>query len=197
MILNTLEMALMNNPLRAAVQRGYEGRVLERLGGRMNGGVALEVGCGRGVGVGIILDRFGADRVEAFDLDPRMVELARARMANRGDRVRFSVGDAESIQAEDATYHAVFEFGILHHVPDWRQALREIRRVTKPGGTFYAEDVYAALISRRWSRKLLEHPEGGRFDHAGFTKAIRQSGFQIVDETSLLGSFGFVAATAA
>jgi SAM-dependent methyltransferase len=171
--------------------------VLEGLGGRMNGGVALEVGCGRGVGVGIILDRFGADRVEAFDLDPRMVELARARMANRGDRVRFSVGDAESIQAADATYHAVFEFGILHHVPDWRQALREIRRVTQPGGTFYAEDVYAGLISRRWSRNLLEHPEGGRFDRAGFTKAIRESGFQIIDETSLLGSFGFVAATAA
>jgi hypothetical protein len=30
MILNTLEVALMNDPLRAAVQRGYEGRVLGR-----------------------------------------------------------------------------------------------------------------------------------------------------------------------
>jgi ubiquinone/menaquinone biosynthesis C-methylase UbiE len=196
MILNALEMALMNNPLRAAVQRGYEGRVLERLGGRMNGGVALEVGCGRGVGAGIILDRFAADRVEAFDLDPRMVELARARMADRGDRVRFWVGDAESIQAADATYEAVFEFGILHHVPDWRAALLEIRRVTKPGGTLYAEDVYAALISWKWSRKLLEHPDEGLFDHAGFTRAIRGSSFEILSETSLLGLFGFVAARA-
>ena len=196
MILNKLEMALMNNPVRAAVQRGYEGRVLERLGGRMHGGVALEVGCGRGVGTEIILDRFGADRVEAFDLDPRMVELARARMATRGERVRFSIGDAASIHAADATYDAVFEFGILHHVPDWRKALREIRRVTRPAGIFYAEDVYAALISRSWTRKLLEHPEEDRFDHAGFTEAIRQSGFEILDETCLLGLFGFVAAKA-
>ncbi|HYO19994.1 MAG TPA: hypothetical protein VES02_15155 [Dermatophilaceae bacterium] len=41
-----------------------------------------------------------------------------------------------------------------------------------------------------------EHPERGRFDHSGFTTAVHQSGFQIIDETSLLGSFGFVAATA-
>jgi len=196
MILNKLEMALMNNRVRAAVQRGYEGRVLERLGGRMHGGVALEVGCGRGVGAEIILDRFGADRVEAFDLDPRMVELARARMATRGERIRFSVGDAESIKAADATYDAVFEFGILHHVPDWRKALREIRRVAKPGGTFYAEDFYGASIPRSWTGKLLAHPEEGRFDHPRFKKAIRQAGFEILDETCLLRLFGFVAAKA-
>jgi hypothetical protein len=58
----------MNNPLRAAVQRRVETRWLLDLGGPLHGGVALEVGCGRGVE--IILDRFQAGRVDGFDLDP-------------------------------------------------------------------------------------------------------------------------------
>lgn len=38
----------MNNPVRAAVQRHLEVRWLKELGGPMQGGIALEVGCGRG-----------------------------------------------------------------------------------------------------------------------------------------------------
>lgn len=48
MLLNRTERALMNNPVRAAVQRHLEVRWLKELGGPMQGGIALEVGCGRG-----------------------------------------------------------------------------------------------------------------------------------------------------
>jgi trans-aconitate methyltransferase len=41
----------------------------------------LEIGCGRGVGTEIILERFGARRVFAFDFDPTMVKRARRRLA--------------------------------------------------------------------------------------------------------------------
>ena len=50
MKLNRVEKALMNNPARAMLQRWYEARLLERLGGRVR---VLEVGCGRGVGTTI------------------------------------------------------------------------------------------------------------------------------------------------
>jgi SAM-dependent methyltransferase len=78
-LLNRLEYALMNNPVRAGLQRHVEARRLLRMGGPMHGGRALEIGCGRGVGTELILDMFGAERVDAFDLDPRMVALARQR----------------------------------------------------------------------------------------------------------------------
>lgn len=71
MLLNRLEYALMNNPIRAVVQRRLEAHRLLSLGGRMSGGVAREIGCGRGVGIELILDMFGAERVDAFDMDPR------------------------------------------------------------------------------------------------------------------------------
>lgn len=60
MLLNRVEKALMNNPLRASVQRRFEARRLLRMGGRMPGARALEMGRGRGVGVELILNEFGA-----------------------------------------------------------------------------------------------------------------------------------------
>jgi hypothetical protein len=74
MLLNRAETLLMNNPVRAAIQRHFEARRLLELGGPLPGGTALEIGCGRGVGTELILDVFGADRVDAIDLDPAMVE---------------------------------------------------------------------------------------------------------------------------
>ena len=73
MLLNRLEYTLMNLPLRAVIQRRFEATQLLRLGGAMPGGVALEIGCGTGVGTELILDLFGAETVAAFDLDPRMI----------------------------------------------------------------------------------------------------------------------------
>lgn len=66
MLLNRVEYVLMNNPFRAAIQRGWEARRRLALGGPVKGGVALEIGCGRVVGVHVILDMFGASHVDAF-----------------------------------------------------------------------------------------------------------------------------------
>lgn len=49
MLLNRPEKALMNNPLRAALQRHYEAPLLEQLGGRLKATRVLEIGCGRGI----------------------------------------------------------------------------------------------------------------------------------------------------
>ena len=175
MLLNRVEYALMNNPVRAALQRHVEARRLLALGGRMQGGTALELGCGRGVGAGLILDLFGARAVHAFDLDPRMVALARRRHRDR-PAVRLWAGDATAIPVPDETYDAVFDFGILHHVPDWRAALREVRRVLKPSGRFYAEEVLRAFILHPVVRRTLRHPEIDRFDEHQFQAGMQAAG---------------------
>jgi len=172
--LNGLERVLMNNPIRAAIQRHMEARWLLDMGGPMAGGHALEVGCGRGVGVEIIFDVFGAERVDAFDLDVAMVRRAQRRLAHRGGRVRLWIGDATRITADDAAYDAVFDFGILHHVPDWRTAVAELYRVLKPGGRLYAEEMLAGLILNPLVRRLVDHPAEDRFDCATFPRPSRR-----------------------
>jgi ubiquinone/menaquinone biosynthesis C-methylase UbiE len=194
MLLNRLEKALMNNPVRAVIQRRFEAARLLTLGGKLDGGRALEIGCGRGVGTQLILDVFGAERVDAFDLDPHMVELAKRRLADRGDRVRLWTGDVNRIEAADASYDAVFDFGIIHHVPDWRGALDEVRRVLKPGGRFYAEEVLARFIDHPLWRRLLDHPGSDRFDHATWLAELGRRGFHVIGERELAGQFNWVAA---
>src|SRR4051794_34440282 len=98
------EKLLMNNPVRAALQRRYEVPLLVKLGGRTEGADVLEIGCGRGVGTRLILDAFGAAHIRAFDLDPDMVRRARERLADRRDQVDLEVGDAEHIDAPDDRY---------------------------------------------------------------------------------------------
>lgn len=194
MLLNRIEKIMMNNPIREASHRHVEARRLLRMGGPMSGGTALEVGCGRGVGTELILDVFGADRVEAFDLDVDMVKRAQARLADRGMAVKLWEGDATEIEATDATYDAAFDFGSIHHVPEWRVALAEIFRVLKPGARFYAEEVLAKFIHHPLWRRLLDHPMEDRFDHDQFRDALAEVGFELVETRDLWGQFAWFVA---
>lgn len=178
MKLNTLEFALMNNPVRAASQRWVETPFLIGPRGMLAGRRVLEVGCGRGVGLEILLS-LGAAHVTGFDLDPRMVALAQKQVAQYGDRVRVFVGDAEAIDAPDADFDAVVEYGILHHVPNWPQALREIARVLKPKGTFYFEDLLKGFISAWPMRALFDHPQATQFTGREFRAGLEAAGLRV------------------
>lgn len=177
--MNAVEKSVVNSAVRAALQRRYEARLLERLGGRLAGGRALEIGCGRGVGVEIVLDRFQADKVVAFDLDEEMIRRARRRLHDRREQVQFSVGDATNIDAEDASFDAVFDFAIIHHIPDWRGAVREVARVLRPGGRFYFEEVTRHALERPSYRLLFDHPDRDRFSAEEFIDGLEEAGIAV------------------
>ena len=194
MKLNRLETILMNNPLRAAVQRHMEMPWFQRHGHLANGGSVLEVGCGQGSGIGMIHDRFGASRVDAFDADRRMVRRAARQTAQRGYRGVLWVGSATAIPAAEAVYDAVFDFGVLHHVVSWRDALVEIYRVLRPGGVFFAYEILSGFITHPIWRCLLTHPQEDRFDHTGFLGALTQTGFHVAAEATGWNTFGIYVA---
>lgn len=190
MKLNAIEKALMNNPVRALIQRRHEARLFERMGGRLEGQRVLEIGCGRGVGTDIIFRRFGAREVQAFDLDPEMIALARRRLsAYPPERLRLFVGDATAIEAADASFDAVFDFGIIHHIPRWQTAVAEVSRVLRPGGRFFFEEVTRHALNRWFYRTFLEHPTENRFSAKEFVAELERQGI-IVGENSVEWFFG-------
>jgi SAM-dependent methyltransferase len=178
MKLNRLEFILMNNPVRAASQRHVETPLLIGPDGTLVGKRGLEVGCGRGVGIEILLAR-GAASVAGFDLDPAMVALAQKRLAKYGGRARVFVGDAARIAAPDARFDAVVDYGVIHHIPNWPQALREIARVLKPGGSFYFEDLFRGFISAWPARALFDHPQATQFSGQEFRDCLEAAGLRV------------------
>jgi ubiquinone/menaquinone biosynthesis C-methylase UbiE len=188
--LNFAERLLIANPVRRAVQRFYEVPLLRSLGGRLGGKRALEIGCGPGAGTLLILREFGAAEVRAIDIDPRMVDLARARLRRlRPGRASVACGDASRIDEADESFDAVFDFGILHHVGEWRRAVGEIRRVLRPEGRFYFEEVTKEALDSALYRLLFDHPREDRFTTADFLSEIGRAGLQPVApvRTTLFG----------
>src|SRR5271163_2855691 len=88
----------------------------------------LDLACGPGLVTSAAAERRALP--VGLDFSSAMVALARADHPG----IRFEEGDAEVLPFADETFDAVVaNFGI-HHVPDPIRALREARRVLRPGG---------------------------------------------------------------
>lgn len=163
MKLNWVERAVANNPFRAALQRG-EIHLLKKKVQLKRRAKILEVGCGRGAGARLILKSFQPSLLCALDLDILMVQKARAYLsADEGKRVSLHVGDVFRLPFKDDVLDAVFGFGVLHHVPDWRGAAAEIARVLKIGGIYFIEEFYPSAYQNFITKHLLVHPDEDRF----------------------------------
>lgn len=78
--------------------------------------------------------------VHVTDASPGMVRTARENLVDAGasfDRA-FAVCDAASLPYRSGRFDAVTANHMLYHVPERRRALREIRRVLRPGGRLFA-----------------------------------------------------------
>jgi ubiquinone/menaquinone biosynthesis C-methylase UbiE len=177
--LNWIERLFILSPIRALLQRHWEARQLLAMGGPLTGAHVLETGCGPGFGIDLLYRRFKVARVDAFDIDPKMIALVRQRRRSGGRRTRLWVGNLRHIPVADASYDAVVNFGAIHHVDRWREAIGEIFRVLKPGGAFYCEEILSRYITHPLLGRLMDHPQEDRFNTPQFIYALQQNGFLI------------------
>lgn len=192
MKLNWGERWAVNNPLRLVEQR-IEIRRLKTMGSLPPGGRVLEIGCGRGVGAGLILKEFHPSRIHAMDLDIDMIRKAKKRLTVREqEKISLFVGNAESLPLPAGSFEAVYGFGVLHHLPDWRAGVREIARVLKPGGIYFLEELYPPLYQNFLTRHILLHPREDRFLGADLRKGLEDAGLPLRDcrESPRLGILG-------
>ena len=91
----------------------------------------LDVGCGTGFATEGLLEH--TDDVWGLDQSAHQLEKAFGKFGKRG-RVKFHRGDAERLPFADDSFDAYWSSGSIEYWPDPVAALREARRVTKPGG---------------------------------------------------------------
>lgn len=190
--LNIVEKALVNNPFRALAQRHFETPRLMALGGPCPGACALEIGGGQGEGARLIREQFGAARVFSLDLDFEMVRRARRRLGDTPG-VLCLQGDCTALPLADQSVDALFDFGVVHHVPQWQDAIDELDRVARPGATLYAMEVYRSLICHPLWKRVLTHPQENRFDQAEFVAAWEARGWTLLGEKHLGSGLGWLA----
>ena len=95
----------------------------------------LELGCGTGsMWQGVVLPE--GCHVTLTDLSSGMLETARQNTTHL--HADYAVCDAMALPYEDNSFDVVIANMMLYHVPDIARALREIRRVLKPEGRFFA-----------------------------------------------------------
>ena len=97
----------------------------------------LDVGAGPGTITADLARRVG--RVTATEVDEATLDLTRAGVGEASN-VGYAVADVHALDFPDDTFDVVHAHQVLQHVADPVQALREMRRVTKPGGLVAARD---------------------------------------------------------
>ncbi len=114
----------------------------------------LEIGCGTGWLWVDRIDHIGAgSALTLTDLSQGMLDKARDTLGER-DNVTYAVVDVMSLPYADASYDVVIANMMLYHAPSLDGALREIRRVLKPGGTLYSSTYGENGIGRFISEAL-------------------------------------------
>lgn len=135
------------------------------------GGQWLDVGCGTGALSLSILQLAEPSHIKGIDRAEGFVNFARAHV--QADQVQFDIGDAETLKEGTETYDTVVSGLVLNFIPHPEIALKEMARVTRPGGVVavyvwdYAEGMqfirhfFDAAIAL--DAKAVEHDEGPRF----------------------------------
>ena len=192
MLMNWPERVWIYSPFRVLFQM-REIRKWMRLVGKTEVGDALEIGCGLGRGAGLLVEQMGFRNVVAFDLEERLVvRAAKARREQLKEKVSFYVGDAQDLPFQASRFDAVVNFGIIHHVLDWRRCISEISRVLRPGGYFFFEEIFPPLYANFFMKHIVAHPTEDRFDEPQFLGTLRSEGLHLVDGVPTGSRFGLV-----
>jgi len=125
----------MNRLISMGMDRGWRRQLIESLG-PVGSGEVLDVATGTADVALSVARHFSEARVIGLDPSAGMLEVGREKLSALGldSRVQLVEGDAQAMDFEDDRFEAsCIAFGI-RNVPDREQGLREMARVTKPGG---------------------------------------------------------------
>ena len=119
---------------------------------------ALDLGCGTGEMMKMLLQSDDQRELYGIDLSEKMLSVAESKLSGK---VRLVLGDSEHLPFADNFFDVVYCNDSFHHYPDPENVIREVQRVLKPGGTFLIGDCWQPLIGRAIMNFYMRHSKEG------------------------------------
>lgn len=141
--------------------------------------VVVDVGCGSGYSLPKLAQRFAPRELIGVDIDPQMLEAARAEAAHAGVAARLVEASNTRMPLADASVDLLFCHQTFHHIVEQEQALAEFLRVLKPGGLLLFAESTRRYIHSWIIRALFRHPMEVQRSAPEYLQMLRQAGFLV------------------
>ncbi len=154
-------------------------------------GVVLELGAGSGLNFALYVPE-QVERVEAIEPDATMRRYAEPRRAAAPVPITLTRAPAEALPFADGTFDSVVATLVLCSVADPVQALREVRRVLKPGGALLllehvrAKSAFAGRVQDMMT-PFTTRLAGGCHWNRDTAAAVAGAGFQVTSLRQVRG----------
>jgi ubiquinone/menaquinone biosynthesis C-methylase UbiE len=147
------------------------------------GDVVLDLGTGSGYAARALREVDGAGRAYGLDGSPEMARNARSYTDD--SQVGFVVGEFGALPFADDAVDQCFSMEAFYYAADPHEALREIRRVLRPGGTFYCAVNYYEEnhYSHEWQDNI-DIPMT-RWSSEEYVTAFREAGFHVAAQANV------------
>ena len=147
------------------------------------GDTVLDLGCGSGYALRALRNATDAGRAYGLDGAPEMARNARSYTDD--PRVGYVVGDFQSLPFEADSVDHCFSMEAFYYAPDPVGALEELRRVLRPGGTFYcAVNFFEENVhSHEWQEKI--SIDMTLWSYEQYREAFREAGFHVAEQDTI------------
>ena len=142
-------------------------------------GVVVDVGCGCGYSLPKLAQRFVPGELVGVDIDPVMLDAARAEAARADISVKLVEASSARMPLADASVDLLFCHQTFHHLVEQEEALAEFLRVLRPGGVLLFAESTRRYIHSWIIRALFRHPMDVQRTAPEYLRMLRRAGFVV------------------